>query len=119
MKISKTSQLHMFDRNITMAVLDWLHMILAELSTKCVESRTSALRHTCPHGLRYRSHPPAVRQSLGSARAGGLHGRTPWGWPAAGRTSCWGHDEHLEQDEKNGYLIITYSVNPMTCITSV
>lgn len=104
-KISK--QLHVFNRNITRAVLDWLHMILAELSTKCVESRAfTTFSQTCPHGRRYRSHPPAVRQSLGSAKADGLHGRTPWGWPAAGRTSCWGRGAHLSQEK----LIVVWLV---------
>lgn len=32
--------------------------------------------------------------------AGAPHGRTPWGWPAAGRTSCWGRGEHLESTKE-------------------
>ena len=59
------------------------------------QKRPPALSRTCPRGRRYRSHPPAVRRSLGSVRAGGLRGRTPWGWRAAGRISCWGRDAHL------------------------
>lgn len=62
----------------------------SELSTKRL-----ALRRTCPRGQRCKFLPPAARQSSRSARADGLRGRTLWGWPAAGRTSCWDRGAHL------------------------
>lgn len=80
-------------------------MILAELSTKQVKCSASALRRTCPRGRHCRSRPPAERQSLRSARAGGLRGRTPSGWPAGGHTSCWDRAAHLWQRELTGLLL--------------
>lgn len=76
--------------------------------------QTWALRRTCPRGQRCRSLPPAGRRSWGSAMVDGLRGRTRMGWPAEGRTSCWGHGAHLYNKTSHIYLFMDkYLNNPV------